>query len=259
MLESKKLTTLIAVNDKTIGKKLATLLKKDVKLHLASIKHNFYEIERSIHSSQYDLILADVELGTEQQPRVIFEILKSYNNEKKRPPIILFSHKRKWASKAYFYGALDFITYPAEPDQNPVKPARLTKALTRYHNLINATASQFVLNRRLLFHQRGNQIFLDFKEIVFIMSNGKKSIIHTAEEKFEVFILLKELQTFLQELGFVRLHKRYIVNSHYIKSFNQSGERDKVARVDHKEIEHIPIGRSYYKQLVLCEYTTMVC
>ncbi|MES0492013.1 MAG: LytTR family DNA-binding domain-containing protein [Leptospirales bacterium] len=244
MVKKNRLSVFIGVVDQHASHALKDFVNRHERLALEGMKDNSYHIQRCVQNYIYDLIIIDVEFPA----LTAFEILKTIKGPS---PVIFISQKKKWAAKAYEFGAVDYIVYP-------FKINRISKSLNQYLNLVDATVSQSILNRRLVINQCGSQVYIDHKEIVFIMSNGKKSTIFTIDERIEVLMLLKDLHAHLSKLGFVRLHRRYVVNRYYIKSFNQSGERDKVAKIVHDEMEYIPVGRTYFKDLAIDDICIVV-
>lgn len=96
-------------------------------------------------------------------------------------------------------------------------------------------------DKKIIIHDKGAKKILNLDSIMYIESISKKLIIYN--NLGEVCIInhtLNEIIVKLEQYGFVRCHKSYIVNINYIMSFN------KLQCVLKSNII-IPIGRRYAK------------
>ena len=59
------------------------------------------------------------------------------------------------------------------------------------------------------------------KDILYVESSGRKSVVHTTGERLEVY---KQMTEFEEELGkeFFRIHRGYLVNMHHIKGYSRT-------------------------------------
>lgn len=83
-------------------------------------------------------------------------------------------------------------------------------------------------------------IYLD--DILYIESENKKTVLHKVDGEKEVTqCSLKTLYEKIEEKGFIRCHKSYIINIQYFQGFNRS-------KCKLQNGEEISIGRQYLKE-----------
>lgn len=64
---------------------------------------------------------------------------------------------------------------------------------------------------------------IPLKDIIYIEVFNKTCIIYTKQKTITSSISLSELEEKLKKEGFLRCHKSYLVNMHFIKEYNDSG------------------------------------
>ncbi len=64
---------------------------------------------------------------------------------------------------------------------------------------------------------------IPLKDIIYIEVFNKTCVIHTEQKTINSSISLNELEKELKKEGFLRCHKSYLVNMHYIEKSNNSG------------------------------------
>ncbi|MDF2889534.1 MAG: putative two-component response regulator [Lacrimispora sp.] len=64
---------------------------------------------------------------------------------------------------------------------------------------------------------------IPLKNIIYIEVFNKTCIIHTRQKTVTSSVSLSELEERLKEEGFLRCHKSYLVNMHFIEKYNKSG------------------------------------
>ena len=78
-------------------------------------------------------------------------------------------------------------------------------------------ASLLVLNRQLTAKKSGEIYFLDITQIIYIENVDRKSFIYTADDIFECDLRLYELEQQLEEFGFFRVSKFFLI---YLPTFS---------------------------------------
>jgi DNA-binding LytR/AlgR family response regulator len=72
-------------------------------------------------------------------------------------------------------------------------------------------------SNQLLVTENEKHYVVDHSSIIYISSHGKKSLIHTTDHDYESVQLLKITGEKLPKNKFIRIHKQFIANKHFIK------------------------------------------
>jgi DNA-binding LytR/AlgR family response regulator len=71
--------------------------------------------------------------------------------------------------------------------------------------------------RLLPVQQKGNNLFVPIRSIIYLASDRRKVILQTAEDRIEYYSTLSEEERKLPSEYFVRIHQSYLVNFYYVK------------------------------------------
>lgn len=94
-------------------------------------------------------------------------------------------------------------------------------------------------NKKIMISNKQTNKIINLDNILYIESIGKKAILYSRSgEKEEVSTTLNNLVEKIQDHGFIRCHKSYIVNTTHISSFNKLECALTQGTI-------IPIGRKY--------------
>lgn len=108
-------------------------------------------------------------------------------------------------------------------------------------------ASLRVLNRQLTAKKNGEIYFLDITQIIYIENVDRKSFIYTADDIFECDLRLYELEQQLEEFGFFRVSKSFLIYLPKIQSLR--AEFDRKVRITMSNGEQIIASRQYADEL----------
>ena len=97
--------------------------------------------------------------------------------------------------------------------KKPVDPQLLYEKLDRFYR--DSFSSRVIL-------KKGNkQQTVYTQEIMYIEADGKRSLLHTADEVLDFNYLLSEMERlFAPSNSFVRVHRSYMVNLSYVSSYD---------------------------------------
>jgi len=151
------------------------------------------------------------------------------------PACIFLTSYPEYAVESFEVNPLDFLVKPFTKE-------RFSKAIGKlqYFTELNKKSEllEHTLGHDTLFIKDGNTRFkIQMHEILFLEALNDYTLIHTTEKRYSV---LKPLGSLIQEKpfnNFIRIHKSYAVQKHYIEKFN-------TAKIFLKEVE-LPIGRSF--------------
>ncbi len=185
-----------------------------------------------IQSSQPDLVFLDVEMTD----MTGFEMLSQLNDITFKT--IFITSYQHYAIKAIRFNALDYLLKPFDLEElrNAIKRYKETKSdaiKTALNNLRQENAS----DQTLILRTQQGELELPIKDILYMEGERNYSYIHCSNGRKElVSKTLSNLEELLEDKGFFRCHKSYLVNAMSIESIKNSS----LLLFDHKEI---PIAR----------------
>ncbi len=122
---------------------------------------------------------------------------------------------------------------------------RLEKDILEIQGNITEYDSKNQEGSGLAFKEGGLVKVVEYREIIYLSSSGKRTIIHTDKNDYETAQLFKEIEKKLPANVFIRIHKQYIVNLRYIGRLRYfMGGRYIVYLADEDE-SNLPVGRTY--------------
>ena len=169
-------------------------------------------------NQEFDLLFLDIDLGD----MTAFEFLNVLPENEY--PIIFTTASEEYALHAFKANAIDYLLKPVN-----AKELRLAvnKAMERRrYSTIRQELSNFTgqKNDRLMVLDK-NYWFIDYKDILFLQSDGSYTQIHYYDKQgiLQVHLeskLLKHFEDSMQWAGFIRIHKSYLINRKYITGIN---------------------------------------
>ncbi len=179
----------------------------------------------------FDLMILDIDLGKEKLNGI--EIAERIRKKDETVSIIFVTALSEYMSRGYDMQALHFLV-------KPVEEKRLYEVLDR----ANKQAER--KEETLLLEQETELCLIPVRKILYAeaFSHSVSLVLEEEEDavKKEYQISMKDLETRLQEHGFFRCHRSYLVSLRHIKQISK-GEiflsKDQV----------IPVGRTKEKQL----------
>jgi two-component system LytT family response regulator len=166
-----------------------------------------------------DCLFLDIEMPTMDGFQFLNK-LKSRNFA-----VIITTAYSEYAIKALKKDALDYLLKPIDSDDLEETIAKVKKYCSNslYSNKIEKVLLHFnekLNTKKIAINTDGKLIFLESKEILFIVSDGNYSTFHTTNnKKIVVTKKLKEINTLLPNEIFYRIHKSYIINLTKVKEF----------------------------------------
>ena len=139
--------------------------------------------------------------------------------------VVITTAYSEYAIKALKKDALDYLLKPIDSDDLEETIAKVKKHRSRAldSNKIEKVLLRFnekLNTKKIAINTDGKLIFLESKEILYIVSDGNYSTFHTTNnKKIVVTKKLKEINTILPNEIFYRIHKSYIINLTKVKEF----------------------------------------
>jgi two-component system, LytTR family, response regulator len=205
-----KIATMI-VDDEAPHRKLLRSLIDSYCSYLQVIEEadSVASAEKMIAKHQPKVLFLDIEMPTQKG----FELLNKFP-DRKFLAIMTTGHDQ-YGIKAVKAGAFEYLLKPIDADELMEVEQKIVKELGR-----TATSSNEVIK---VFDQ-GEQIVIKISEIVFLKAQGSYTLINLAADK--EILTAKNLNLMMSDFRttrLVRVHRSYVVNLDYVKSYQPSG------------------------------------
>ena len=104
-----------------------------------------------------------------------------------------------------------------------------------------------VMNRQLTTKKNGEIYLLDLAEVIYIESIDRKCFVYTSDEVYESGFRLYELEGQLEEFGFLRVSKSFLIHLQKVQSLKADINRK--IRITMSNGEQIIASRQYADEL----------
>lgn len=163
------------------------------------------EAYEQIKKETIDLLIADIEMPTLSG----YELADIIHSHALNIAVIFVTGNSGYAVHAFELNVHDYI-------MKPYSKERLVKSVER---LLEKTKSADIAGR--LYIKRKNDIhIIQKKDIIFIERSGRSTTIFTKSGPIKTYQTLNELEGELRERDFIRSHRSFIINIHYVKNFS---------------------------------------
>jgi two-component system response regulator LytT len=153
----------------------------------------------------------------------------------RNPPAVVFvTAYGEHGAAAFDVNAVDYLL-------KPVDTSRLLQALSKVTQYLakNAKLKQV---KKILVEKAGCRIMIPTHQIHFIMARDDYSYIHTEEDRYISSCPLSQFENELEEYGFFRVHRRYLVNLESIRELIPVKGGGLILKL-HGEEEEISVSR----------------
>jgi two-component system, LytTR family, response regulator LytT len=188
---------------------------------------------------QPDVVFLDVEM-----PKMNgMKAAKALMELKKAPLVVFATAYPQFAAEAFRYNAIDYLLKPYDEEQ-------LQETINRIEKKFMSPAEQDMGKPlgKLAIEVDGEIIYLEPKEILYIVRDDKVTKLITKSGVFETKTPLKVLESRLLNFGFFRIHKSFLINLEYVNRlspwFNGAYQLEIEGR---KEL--LSVSRNYVKAL----------
>jgi two-component system, LytTR family, response regulator len=172
------------------------------------------EAIRSLHP---DVVFLDIEM-----PRMNgFQLLEQV--EEISFSVVFVTAYNEFALKAFRFSALDYLLKPVDTKD---LLAAVAKAEQRHRldqrqmDLLRMQYQSRQYPQKLAVHHHGGVVFLELKHIVYCESDSNYTKVVLADGKqYLLTKTLREVQEFLEERNFLRVHRQYLINLDHISMF----------------------------------------
>ncbi|MFZ5968170.1 MAG: LytR/AlgR family response regulator transcription factor [Bacillota bacterium] len=176
-----------------------------------------------IESMRIDVVFLDIQMRGMNGFEVAKKLLQM-----ERPPLIVFvSAYDEFAIKAFEINAVDYVLKPVAIDRLKNTVSRLLHLRDNYRHETDINLLRLIENmtkpigfQKICVYYNGKNIPLDPREIVFIVSEGRNTVIKTQKGQYTSNLTLSELEEKLQGYNFFRCHRSYLINLHEISEID---------------------------------------
>lgn len=194
-----------------------------------------------VRKYQPDLIFLDIEMPGENGLDI-----KNKANLEEQLIIVTTAHKQ-YGVDAIKIGVLDYLLKPIDPDDLELSIQKVEKRLKerntedKIKELISSSIKSQKTDPKVSFYlNSGKTIFVNPNNILYCEADGNYTkIVMTEKESILVTKQLKEVLEILHFDYFFRVHKSYLINTRFIKSYSKSDET-----IQMSDDSNIPLSRN---------------
>lgn len=158
-----------------------------------------------IKKRSIDLLIADIEMPQFSG----YELADIIHSHALNIAVIFVTANSGYAVHAFEINVHDYIMKPYTKD-------RLIQSVER----LLAKQQNMEMTGRIFIRHKSDIHVIQKKDIIFIERTGRSTTIHTKHGKVTTYQTLNELEGELRERCFIRSHRSFIINIHYITNFS---------------------------------------
>ncbi|TCP29042.1 LytTR family two component transcriptional regulator [Scopulibacillus darangshiensis] len=158
-----------------------------------------------IKKEDIDLLIADIEMPGLSG----YELADIIHTNAMEIGIIFVTANSGYAVHAFELNVHDYI-------MKPYPKERLLTSIDRY----TAKRQSSEMKGRLFIKQKSEIHVIQKQDIIFIERTGRSTTIHTKSETITAYQPLNDLEGELRERDFIRSHRSFIINIHFVKNFS---------------------------------------
>ena len=158
-----------------------------------------------IKKEAVDLLIADIEMPNLSG----YELADIIHSHALNIAVIFVTGNSGYAVHAFEINVHDYI-------MKPYPKERLIQSVQRLMEKHKSTE----IAGRLYIKQKNNIHIIQKKDIIFIERSGRSTTIHTKTGPIKTYQTLNELEGELRERDFIRSHRSFIINIHYVLNFS---------------------------------------
>jgi DNA-binding LytR/AlgR family response regulator len=235
MKDKKIYRVLIAEDEYPARELLVDFILSFPALKLAGIARNGEEAMEKLNSEEFDIVLLDINLPMLSG----IDVLERLSH---RPRIIFTTAYESYAVKAFEFGADDYLVKPFTRKRFAVA---VEKCLSALRSPDMAESEPDSGGNILAVKEKDAHHLIQFDDIIFITSNGRKCIINTQERDYETYLPLSSVLERLPADSFIRIHKQYVVNLKYVSHFSYYSGGQYILYLRNDDKNNLPVGRIY--------------
>jgi two-component system, LytTR family, response regulator len=178
---------------------------------------------QKIRAFQPDIILLDVEMddGTG------FDLMKQVTDASFQ--LIFVTAHNKYAIEAFRFSAIDYLLKPVDPDalQHSISKAAKHIRNSNLHQQVQVLLNQMTgiqnLEKKIVLKDLENTYFIRVADILYCEAEGTYTRFFIKNSNTVIVSKnLKEYESILEPIGFIRTHHSFLVNPSHIKLYDRT-------------------------------------
>lgn len=162
------------------------------------------------HACPYDIVLMDIEMDVMDGIEAGYSLRG--NDENDLIQLIYISSHEEYHLQLFDVQPSGFIKKPIDPEVFKHKLVSTIQKVIRKH--------QQKQTNFLPLQQKGKEILVPLRNIMYLESNKRRVILHTRDEQIDYYSTLNEEEKKLPIRDFVRIHQSYIISFYFIKEIS---------------------------------------
>lgn len=230
-------------------------LKKYKELEIVAKYNDSVRFLNDFRSMDFDVAFLDIDMPYVNGLNVARELME-YNN---RIRVVFVTAFEKYAVKAFDLSAIDYILKPVEKERLDMTVNKLLKTLnqstgmrkTIIEKLNNIEKNIKQDSERLSVYSEDEVFLVKMSEVICIEAENGKTILTTKSGKYTIRETLDSMENKLNNFGFFRCHRSYIINLRYVNKISPMFNNNFVLKQEGIPNE-IPVSRNQIKNLKKC-------
>jgi len=217
-----KIKAILVDDEESARDVLENLLRRFCpEVELVSKCNNVEQAVEAIKIHQPNLVFLDIEMPNYAGYELV-DFFTEINFE-----IIFVTAYDQYAIKAFEVSAVDYLLKPIEIERLKESVARVSNKFDKLQNNEKINHLKDTLRndavQSIIATKNGNQYVISLKDIIAIEAQESYSCIHTVSGTYIMSKNLKHFERMLEnETNFIRVHKSWIINIHFILHYSKS-------------------------------------
>ena len=185
-----------------ITEKISEIYKDDIDMVIRTFEDGFDFLKNYYENiDTYDMIFLDIEMENINGIDTAKEIRKL----NKDVNIVFLTSHDEFAKDGYEVNAFRYLSKPIQED-------KLIEAIESIKKKSDSV-------KKILLSSKGEEILIKIKEIIYMEAQNKDIYIHTIHNIYNEKNNLTHYEEILKNYGFFRVHRSYLINLDFVKSF----------------------------------------
>jgi len=217
---SEKITAIVVEDEDLARESMEAMLDEFIpSIHRLGSAANLPDAVKLIHLHKPQLVFLDIELPGYSG----LQILDFFNKDEITFEIIFTTAYNQYAIQAFQLSAVDYLLKPIQVDQLEQAVQKIIRRKVRFDSEKNLALKENMTpgksGKIVVPHSEGYS-FLPVEDILFVKASGAYSeFILVGGKKLLVGKNLKDFETLLENRGFFRPHRSYLINLHHVREF----------------------------------------